>query len=1335
MKRVWRWLKWIALTLMTLAAILAVAAFLILRTDWLREQIRQRIILEAEKGTGGKVAIGRFDFNPGTLEVTVDGFELRGKEPDSDPPLARVSKILVKVKVVSFLRKDAFLEALSVEKPEVRILVFPDGTTNIPGPKIRNPQGPSPFERFVSLSARNFNLRNGTFEYDNKRVPIDLSAENLAVEFGWERDGPRYRGTVSAAPFHLRWPKVAPLDFDVKVRLTMDKQGLQFQQADIRDGESWVKATGWMKDYRAPKLDVDTHGSFAMKRYAPAFRLPISPEGTTNFRGKFTYADGQYLLAGKMNGQRLAVRQPDWQVTQAQVSGDVRLMPDLVEVKNLEALAAGGIFSGAAEIKKWRDFVVKGAVRDYSLDELQQIGRDHRPVAWSALVSGPVELSGAFAAQGVSGFRVATHLVLEPGEGRVPLEGVLRSRYQAEGQLIAFDSSYLKTPASRLDFAGALGGDLRVLFDTTDLNDFLPAMALFTTSPPTELPLQLDGGTAHFEGSVLSPLTAPQVRGRVALKNAVIEKRKLDNIAAEIEAGASVLTLRKLRFQQGASVIEGSANAELRNWRLATDSPINADFELRQASIEELLKGRELAVALKGTASGPITIQGTLDDTRVKAGLTLSKVQVDQEPFERIRFDLTYDPGLLEANNGSTEHAAGRFPFRASYRHPPDQYDNGTLQFEVSAQNAALSSIESLRRVRKELDGRADAKLSGELQVRNGQPVLEAINGALALRQIAVNKNVLGSMSLDAKTHQQRISVQAKGDLLKSPLSGQGEWQLTGDSNGLGEIDLGMLKLTTVGEILKIFGRSGDLPLDGQFRAGIVFSGALRKPQTMKARANLTEMELRPKAEKGQIGAQVVEDLTLRNNGPVIIEMDNKGFQIVQAQLLGKETNLAASGSILMGARNAWNLAFKGSLNLGIFQNAVAGLRTSGLAEVNAVVRGTIEEPQLGGRAEVKNANVTHRDLPNSVDRLNGIVVFDRNRALLQNFTAQTGGGELKLGGFLTLGGAEEVVYRLNGQLERVRIRYPEGASTTVNANLSLTGTSDQSLLGGTVTVLRSGFTPRTDFGSLLLQPSKPVQAPTSSALLRGMQFDVHLVNAPNLQLETSLTSGVQAELDLRVRGSPLKPVLLGTVSVTQGELNFFGTNYTITRGTVSFFNAARIEPVLDLDFETVVRAVTVNMNVSGPVDKPNVTYRSDPPLQPSDIVALLTVGRTPTGSSVATQTNVASTSSGIYAGTDTLLGQALSAGVGGRLQRFFGVSRVKIDPQLVGLDTTPQARLTIEQQISRAITLTYVTNLTGALQQLVRLQWDLQKNWSVIGVRDENGVIGADVLYRKRFK
>jgi translocation and assembly module TamB len=99
------------------------------------------------------------------------------------------------------------------------------------------------------------------------------------------------------------------------------------------------------------------------------------------------------------------------------------------------------------------------------------------------------------------------------------------------------------------------------------------------------------------------------------------------------------------------------------------------------------------------------------------------------------------------------------------------------------------------------------------------------------------------------------------------------------------------------------------------------------------------------------------------------------------------------------------------------------------------------------------------------------------------------------------------------------------------------------------------------------------------------------------------------------------------------------------------------------------------------------------------------------------------------------LLGGALSASVSGRLERFFGASRIKIDPQITGVDNIPQARLTIEQQVSRNITLTFVTNLNRSQQQIVRMEWDLSREWSVVAVRDENGLFGVDFFLRKSMK
>jgi len=291
-------------------------------------------------------------------------------------------------------------------------------------------------------------------------------------------------------------------------------------------------------------------------------------------------------------------------------------------------------------------------------------------------------------------------------------------------------------------------------------------------------------------------------------------------------------------------------------------------------------------------------------------------------------------------------------------------------------------------------------------------------------------------------------------------------------------------------------------------------------------------------------------------------------------------------------------------------------------------------------------------------------------------------------------------------------------------------------MLSGVVTVKRAGFNPRTDVGGILAASSRPVATPvTPNPFLRGMQMDVHIETAPNLQFQTALTSDLQAEADLRVRGTAAKPTLLGRIVVNQGEVQFFGNKYTINRGEIAFYNPSKIEPVLDMDLETRVRGVLVTINFNGSLSKLNASYRSDPPLQSNEIVALLAVGRAPgTNSSLASSQTVASQSF-MSTGTNTLLGQAVAAPISGRLQRFFGVSKLKIDPQLTGINAVPQARLTVEQQVSRDVTLTYITNLAQANQQIIRLEWDIDRSWSVVALREENGAFGIDFFFKKRLK
>jgi len=478
------------------------------------------------------------------------------------------------------------------------------------------------------------------------------------------------------------------------------------------------------------------------------------------------------------------------------------------------------------------------------------------------------------------------------------------------------------------------------------------------------------------------------------------------------------------------------------------------------------------------------------------------------------------------------------------------------------------------------------------------------------------------------------------------------------------------------------------------------------------------------------------QDRVLRNAEPVRLEATPKAIEIRSASFTAKETTLTVSGRLALDSKTPWDVSAQGRINLSILQIFNPDLLASGESVINVRVQGSLTEPDVEGRLELQKASLFLQDFSNGVDDANGLILFDRNRATVQNLTAVTGGGKMtfEAGSFVGFRG-EGLVYRIRVTAENVRYRSQDGVSLTVNSALGLVGTSENSVLSGSVTVMRTVFNPRTDVGSLLASTAKPVSEPlTPNEYLRGMQYDVRIVSAPSLELETSLTRNIQANVNLRVRGTPDRPVILGNISVSSGEIEFFGNKYSINRGDVNFYNPARIEPIIDMDLETRVRGITVDISFAGSLNKMNFSYRSDPPLEANDIIALLAVGRTPANSGILPASPASTNTAYLATGSNPLLGQAIAPS-SGRLEKLFGVSHIKIDPQLTDITSVPQARLTFEQQVSADITLTYITNLAVTNQQIVRIEYDLNRRWSVVALRDENGAFGIDFQYKKRFK
>jgi translocation and assembly module TamB len=428
------------------------------------------------------------------------------------------------------------------------------------------------------------------------------------------------------------------------------------------------------------------------------------------------------------------------------------------------------------------------------------------------------------------------------------------------------------------------------------------------------------------------------------------------------------------------------------------------------------------------------------------------------------------------------------------------------------------------------------------------------------------------------------------------------------------------------------------------------------------------------------------------------------------------------------------DLSTSGTFNLAVLEGFRPELQASGSSVLEVTLRGTSADPRMNGRMEMRNASLRHRDFSNGLSQMNGVLRFSDRQVNIEQLTASSGGGTLQFRG-MAEHSQEQWSYRLDTEVEHVRFRYPEAVSSVVDGNLTLSGTNLQSLMSGDILVSRVTISSNLELGTVLANLAEPRQTLPSDPALGNMQLNVRIDSVPDLRIETALVRGATADLDLRLAGAALNPALLGQISMTQGELDFQGTRFHINRGNIAFVNPFRIDPVIDFELETRVRDTDISLTLSGPARKINVTPRSDPPLPFSELITLLALGRTPTTDPVLAARQIVAQQPLTQSGANAVLSQALSQPVNRRLQRFFGVSRLKVDPQSGGAEANPSARISTEQQITNELTFTYSYDLSSAQQQVVRVDWTPTRQWSFIVTRDENGLVGADVLFKKRLR
>ena len=167
--------------------------------------------------------------------------------------------------------------------------------------------------------------------------------------------------------------------------------------------------------------------------------------------------------------------------------------------------------------------------------------------------------------------------------------------------------------------------------------------------------------------------------------------------------------------------------------------------------------------------------------------------------------------------------------------------------------------------------------------------------------------------------------------------------------------------------------------------------------------------------------------------------LDHHVLDVTQLRLFGEGTRLDLTATSTCTTPRSPSPA-AGDANLGILQGFYRDISSSGAATLKATVNGPLAKPVFSGSAEIANGRVRQLSLPHSLEAINGQIAFDAGGIRINNVRARLAGGDVTFGGRVALNGFAPGELNLTAIGQQMRIRYPEGFVSNIDADLAFIG-------------------------------------------------------------------------------------------------------------------------------------------------------------------------------------------------------------------------------------------------------------------------------------------------------
>ncbi len=434
-------------------------------------------------------------------------------------------------------------------------------------------------------------------------------------------------------------------------------------------------------------------------------------------------------------------------------------------------------------------------------------------------------------------------------------------------------------------------------------------------------------------------------------------------------------------------------------------------------------------------------------------------------------------------------------------------------------------------------------------------------------------------------------------------------------------------------------------------------------------------------------------------------------------------------------------------LNLSSIAPLLLGLEEiGGYVTTNMRFEGPWQNPSITGWLSAHELEVKREKLGLHLSGGSARVRFESHHVAVDTLRARLNGGQLLVNGDAYLFARQIQSATFDARLNNIQYERPKIFTATIDS-AELTYERQNGDLHRLSGLVAFGDTrilanlPIQELLDLARQAERP--KPEYPPLFQKTTLNVRVVNNDQFWVNNNLAR-IRQRVNLDITGPLLQPSFSGRVAVQEGYLIYFDRKFEISTGILDFADPRRINPIVSLtavsnlkSYQTRDRkAYRITFTAQGPLDQAQIDLRSDPPLDRSDIMALLILGSTRQQlTSNITLTEGNTLVSALQLRAENLSSERISGYISNRVGSFFGLEEMSIEGNLFSFSDNWGPQLLASKQVGDRTRIIYSTRVGHLNEQGIRLDYEFTNRWSIESQADQQGGTGVDIKYRVKFK